>query len=730
MLSMRAHMACRTRRSLVLPLAMCIVVSNAFAVGRAPIDTPPGGKALEGRYLRIVFDSAERGFNCIGIENRQNGATVPFCRYKPGNIGLWSLHLWRNGKEDTKTVLHNRSPCRRSCKRSGNTLKFAWRSLSPADENGTVDVFVSVSLTSGGDAAEWRMQVRNRSRYWGLASTDFPVIPQMADPGEATALLPTGNWGGKLVPGFTGGRILAYPSASMPVQTFAMIKDGLFGLQITSLDGTAQRKDFNFSAGLDFWMRYICPDEGRPGNSNAPDFAVETASFCGDWTVAAARYRQWALEQKWAAKGPLIRREDFCKRMGDVGFWMSLAGDAATVSNATARTLEAMPGIPIGVHWYRWHQIPFDNSYPEYFPEKPGVRDTVKWMKGRGVLVMPYMNAKLWDSEIGSFAGAFHAACKKSGGTTNHVEIYASKRRMAPMCPTTPLWRCTVAGVCGRIVSELGADAIYLDQVGASRPVLCYDPMHGHPIGGGGWWTQGYRDLLKPIRAEAKRRGVVMTTENTAEPYMDSFDGYLAWLPRTPEDVPMLPAVYSGHTVYFSSPQSPQDSIDSYCAMQGRDFLWGCAVGWNGPWILNDAHKEHLAFTARLCRERLALKDFMVYGKFAGEIPVPPEMPQVDVVWHRKPGERFRMSAVIGAVWKDYTGRRRCTVLVNISGNSVEYALSGSARTKLLPPRSVTSIIVDLDGAETVSCPLKSCNLLSPSARKQNGTLAVPPRPL
>ena len=29
-------------------------------------------------------------------------------------------------------------------------------------------------------------------------------------------------------------------------------------------------------------------------------------------------------------------------------------------------------GLPVGFHWYNWHQIPFDNDYPHYFPPKQG----------------------------------------------------------------------------------------------------------------------------------------------------------------------------------------------------------------------------------------------------------------------------------------------------------------------------------------------------------------------
>jgi hypothetical protein len=320
--------------------------------------------------------------------------------------------------------------------------------------------------------------------------------------------------------------------------------------------------------------------------------------------------------------------------------------------------------------------------------------EAVAWMKNQGVLVMPYINARLWDSEIPSFTNALPAACKKPDGQTHYVEIYGSKRKLSPMCPTTPLWRTRVNDICTELMERIGVNSIYLDQVAAARPAPCYDTSHGHPLGGGHYWTDAYRELMAPIRARAARNdNVVLTTECDAEPYIDSFDAFLAWFVRTPYDVPMLPAVYSGYTVYFSSPQDAKDSLDAYCAMQGRDFLWGCQLGWNSNWPFNASHKEHLAFTLRLCRERLAHKDFFVYGELLGEVPTSADVPIVEGLWQRNSTYRFRLPAVMGTLWQARDGRR-LACLVNVSGKELRHTwrLGNTDRTLTLAPRSVTSI--------------------------------------
>ena len=675
-----------------------------------PLAPTPGATVLEGRGIRLAFDTAANGFGCLGIENRLGDEPAAFGHAEPGKAGLWKLTLWRDGCSTNTFTLDNHAPCAdRTVEHLPNALRFCWKGLSPTNETGTIDVFVTVTLTSDGDAAEWRLAVTNRSARWGLANTEFPIIDRAVRPGTASALLPIGNWGARLMPNYASGQRMGYPSGSVPVQTLSFLL-GDMGLQFTALDGGAQEKWFD-TRDLDLRIDYRCPDAGRPGTAHAPDFAVETAAFIGDWWRAAKRYRAWATKQAWTAKGPLATRTDFNRRIVDVGFWMNAGNTPVQVTNVTAMALAALGDIPLGVHWYCWHQIPFDHTYPEYFPERPGMAEAVAWMKSKGVLVMPYINARLWDSEIPSFTNALPAACKKPDGTTHYVEIYGSKRKLSPMCPATSLWRTRVNDICTELMERIGVNSIYLDQVAAARPAPCYDTAHGHPLGGGRYWVDAYRELMAPIRARAARNdNVVLTTERDAEPYIDGFDAFLAWFARTPYDVPMLPAVYSGYTVYFSSPQDAKDTLDAYCAMQGRDFLWGCQLGWNSNWPFNAAHKEHLAFTLRLCRERLAHKDFFVYGELLceiqlcgalGERALPggsrccASIPTIQGTWNRKPACGFTLPAAMGTLWRARDGRR-LACLVNVSGQELRVTcqLGGTdgERQLTLAPRSVTSI--------------------------------------
>ena len=75
------------------------------------------------------------------------------------------------------------------------------------------------------------------------------------------------------------------------------------------------------------------------------------------------------------------------------------------------------------------------------------------------------------------------------------------------MCPVTEIWKSKVAENTLRLLDELNVDGVYLDQVSCSLPQPCHDASHGHRLGGGDFWTRGYRELMKPIREDAVKRG-------------------------------------------------------------------------------------------------------------------------------------------------------------------------------------------------------------------------------
>ncbi len=165
-----------------------------------------GACELGNKALRVVFDGAENGFDCIGIENRlaedirfvharppdaerlagtlalHDGpgglkrswrASVPASRSHDGP-GLWSLTfktpLDAAGKQDSVVLDNHAKAGRIFAERTHDGMAFFWKGLDLPGEPGAVDVRADVRLESGSaGASAWRLSVTNRSKRFGPA---------------------------------------------------------------------------------------------------------------------------------------------------------------------------------------------------------------------------------------------------------------------------------------------------------------------------------------------------------------------------------------------------------------------------------------------------------------------------------------------------------------------------------------------------------------------------------
>ena len=175
-----------------------------------------------------------------------------------------------------------------------------------------------------------------------------------------------------------------------------------------------------------------------------------------------------------------------------------------------ARLLQEKLGLPVQVFWHWWHGCAYDVGFPEYFPLCEGsteFRNAVADAKNAGTRAMVYMNQRLWGMSTRSWTeeGAAAFAVKGSDGVIR-PEVYNvfDPQPCAAMCIGTPFWREKYASLAERAI-QLGVDAIYMDQ--ACLSLACYDPAHGHRLGGGTYWIEGFRQLAQDIRGRTARIG-------------------------------------------------------------------------------------------------------------------------------------------------------------------------------------------------------------------------------
>jgi hypothetical protein len=534
---------------------------------------------------------------------------------------------------------------------------------------------------SEGEGLQMEMQVENESSLT-LAEVTWPqfCFGPLGDQGEDDVFL-AALASGKLWsnPYYRGVLIQSmYPNGWADMQMMGLYDDR-GGLVMMAQDPFASVKHIEGvgeGEGMRLDFRWPVPDHTVAGNDFKPPGRVAVVPIRGDWYDAAMVYRAWAeKEAKWWPLGETPGRPDTPQWMQDLPLWALTGGTSEQVVPAVKAFREFM-GVPCAVHWYNWHQIPFDDNYPHYFPTKPGFAEGVRELQEAGVRVMPYINGRLWDSDTEDFPTKALPWATKNRKGDYYIEEYGSKQKLVPMCPVSKLWQGTVQDLVKRLVGpECNVDGVYIDQVAAAGACLCYDKSHGHPLGGGHWWTtDGYWPMLEKLQADlaAQYPDKMLTTECTAEPYIHVFDGYLSWHWQEQDAVPLFPAVYGDKVRLFSRAYNfSGDKALVFRMKMAQQFVFGEQLGWLDPNVWKE--EKIGSYLRRLAKIRWHLREY-----FRGRMLRPPtvlgDVEEVSGDWAWGGSRIVTMKAVQAGAFMNNAGEV-AVVVTNLSEKPQKFEL-------------------------------------------------------
>ncbi len=372
--------------------------------------------------------------------------------------------------------------------------------------------------------------------------------------------------------------------------------------------------------------------------------------------------------------------------------------------------------LPIANHWYNWHQIPFDNNYPNYFPPKPGFRNAVAAAHRLRppVLQMPYINGRLWDTDTENFKQVGIHYCTKNARGKPYIEVYGSGQKLAPMCPFTPTWQHKLQSIVWRLIDDYGVDGVYMDQIGAAGPRFCMDPTHGHPLGGGDWWVAGYWKLLSQLRTRLKAAhpGAFLTTESNAEPYIRYFDAYLMCNSTRDHLAPLFAAVYHDYILTFGRYVFPSDleQPGTYYGKLAQLFAFGAQLGWISTGILAPRRREGAVYLRRLGRVRERALPYLALGEMLRPPKLPEAIPVFESPWRVFRTVRpVRLRAVQVSVWRAPDGSVGIA-LANARNQRYQFTLPLNAAEYDLPLRGrlTASVITETRVSPASNLPQRS----------------------
>jgi len=695
-----------------LPLAAAVlaVALTLFASPAARLHRPAARAAmhaadtvrLENSAVRLGFDAA----NGRLLELTDRASSRNLLRPSTSGAGIWVLQLV-GGDSISPSQAHRFSATRLSGDRE---LQLTWSDFDAAPAAG-LSVTATLRLEGDQPMSSWRIALTGLGDL-RVERVHFPRIASIASLGDDERLA-VPRWMGAVA---ANPRALLSDSAGKPrrmewvypgamsLQAIALYQQNGPGFYAASHDTMAYHKTFAVwgdSAGsIGFELAQLLEDPQKAKSSWSQPYPAVIGSFHGDWITAAERYREWGTRQYWARESRL-RRGLVPHWLVNTGMWVWNRGRSPGVI-PPALALKRALGLPVNVYWHWWHHAAYDTGFPDYLPPREGVDSfttAIRRAHAAGVHAMVYMNQRLWCLGTPSWNAehAARAAVKERDGSVRE-EVYNvfDPQPCATMDVTTSLWRNKYGGMADTVLRQYDVDGIYMDQ--AVLSLVCWDPTHGHPLGGGHYWMDGFRELERGIR---RRAGVnsqrILAGEGAGESWLPELDLMLTlqvsqerytepgsgWMP-----IPFFQAVYHPYGLTYGNysslsmppyddlwpakfaPEHPLALLDErfrhqFYLEQARAFVWGLQ-----PTIANflplqlEQRPAETGYMMRLARLRSRTVKYLQAGTFvrAPQLPVPTvdvDLSRISIYAAQRGGPRMstgRYPAAISAAWRAADG--------------------------------------------------------------------------
>ena len=681
------------------------------------------GESLESADLTLIVEkTGEAGNEGIRFVSLTDKATKhAFC--SAPTRPLFSLVLCDPSERKELYVLADGGWNHAGLEKKGNVLHLSWkgRKWLPGGDNVTVEMQIAADPDREGieisqTAVAGSEQVSIISMRLGqIAVRDF---------GEDTKLLfPLGSGMVYTDPCKKNTQLnIGYPGYSAPMPWYVLWSEKTpdqgfrsqnnLGLYVGFHDEKGARKNLEcLAAGqkegyawpdtVSFWATIQAENMFEPNNDHKIGGKAVLRTVRNNWYDGAMIYRDWVRkEASWYPREKMDEngRTDTPQWFKELCLWAMYRVDPDEMIPAMKNLRDAF-GVPAAVHWYYWWKMEcYDNDYPHFFP-RDGFKEAVDEIQKDGdIFIMPYVNGLLWDSRDRGLEDWLYTkeglpgAVKKADGTAA-LYSYGSKEsdgsdvQLAHMCPATPVWQRKVRENVLRLLNENGTKIVYVDQVAAAVPELCFNRSHGHPLGGGSWWNAGYRAIFNTIRSDMLKadledhplcdtvqerlrlnpnalRERVLTSECTGETSLSIVDGMLTWHHQQENQVPAFAAVYGGAVQMFgrdyragktyaerTTPGWSQTNEPLASRMKTAEALcFGEQIGWFVPTIINEADK--FPFQRKAVRLRHQFRHYFYKGEMARPPEFPVELPTVTADWNFYNSPLITAPAIRTGCWR------------------------------------------------------------------------------
>lgn len=473
-------------------------------------------------------------------------------------------------------------------------------------------------------------------------------------------------------------------------------------------------------------VRYVYLGENAtlPCNSFALNGEYRWQALKGDWYDGSKIYKEFVqTKATWLPKIDQDGRVGTLQKFKDIPFWicdyipnskeqgdnkpMAISAGSDLYSegywyNAPIE-LQKQLGVPVAYHVYNWHESAFNVDYPHFIPAKEEFKKGLKILKENGILVMPYINALSWETKD-DYSGKYQTTFANTGikgsvktlsGDVKVVEYPQTHDgktyvQLAYMCPTDEVWQEIIKDVTKTLEKEFEVDGVYFDQISASHGNPCYDKEHGHTVGGGTFWEQGYQKMMDKICVDRPQNSFYFSEDNVEE-YAKMFDGFLTWRWGIANAVPAFPAIYAGYVQMIgrSCLGNKKDDVEFLKYSLAKSFVYGQQLGWFKADVIYN--KKVMPFLKELVQTRYKYTKLFNYS----EMLRPPKVECKTLPLVTSPALYFAddvvMERVISGAWRCKKTSKVVLFAINVDEKECDATISFDANEYVIDNNKLAS---------------------------------------
>lgn len=254
------------------------------------------------------------------------------------------------------------------------------------------------------------------------------------------------------------------------------------------------------SCGEDTPALYMFAEKTVESKESAVFENIVTAFHDGDWHDGADIYRKATQKEKtpvplwWENSVALAAHYDFKYQCGGIVHTFSDMGDIAEQAEVIGCDHILCSG---------WHKGGFDNGFPLYIADeelggKESLRKGIADIHARNKKVSFYINSRIGNLYYEDEKDMIRRnTVIKADGKAEEERYGNEELQFVTLCAASEEWQERLLDAIKYVVS-LGADGVYLDQLGMAAPRMCHSKTHGHARAD--QWCAGYRRIIEEAR--------------------------------------------------------------------------------------------------------------------------------------------------------------------------------------------------------------------------------------